>query len=55
MKKKIKSPARQDVYQMITDIIVEKLEQGFIPWKPFQEAAWPALFLEVCIVFSGPL
>jgi len=33
MKKNSKSQARQDVYQMITDIILDKLEQGVIPWK----------------------
>jgi len=25
--------SRQDVYQLVTDIILEKLEQGVIPWK----------------------
>lgn len=33
MKKSRKSSVRQDVYQMITDIIVNKLENGVIPWK----------------------
>ena len=42
MKKKIKSQARQDVYQMITDIIVDKLDQGVIPWKQRWNTQGPA-------------
>ncbi len=42
MKKRIKSSGRQDVYQMITDIILEKLEQGVIPWKQRWSTQGPA-------------
>jgi len=42
MKKKIKSSGRQDVYQMITDIILDKLEHGSIPWKQSWNAQGPA-------------
>src|SRR5690606_12495528 len=35
-------PAR-DVYQIITDLIVEKLESGFIPWRRPWSAYGPAV------------
>ena len=32
----MKSSAQTDVYQMVTDLIIEKLESGIVPWrKPF--------------------
>jgi len=34
--------SRQDVYQLVTDIILEKLEQGVIPWKQCWSAEGPA-------------
>jgi antirestriction protein ArdC len=42
MKKHGKSPVRQDVYQIITDIILDKLDQGVIPWKQRWNAQGPA-------------
>ncbi|MEK6481666.1 zincin-like metallopeptidase domain-containing protein [Catalinimonas sp. 4WD22] len=42
MKKYSNSQARKDVYQMVTDIILEKLEQGVIPWKQSWSEQGPA-------------
>ncbi len=42
MKAYQKQPAR-DVYQIITDLIVEKLESGFIPWHRPWSAYGPAV------------
>ncbi|MEM9928712.1 MAG: zincin-like metallopeptidase domain-containing protein [Bacteroidota bacterium] len=36
------SSSRRDVYQLVTDIILEKLEQGVIPWKQRWSAQGPA-------------
>ncbi|MEM9931452.1 MAG: zincin-like metallopeptidase domain-containing protein [Bacteroidota bacterium] len=36
------SSSRPDVYQLVTDIILEKLEQGVIPWKQRWSAQGPA-------------
>lgn len=33
---------RQDVYQLVTSIIIEKLEQGVIPWKKRWSSQGPA-------------
>jgi antirestriction protein ArdC len=34
----MKTSSRTDVYQMITDLIIEKLESGIVPWKkPWNE------------------
>jgi antirestriction protein ArdC len=35
--------SRQDVYQIITSIIIEKLEQGVIPWKKSWSTQGPAV------------
>ncbi|MEP0710695.1 ArdC-like ssDNA-binding domain-containing protein [Algoriphagus sp.] len=35
-----------DIYQKVTDLIIEKLEQGVIPWKqPWHEMGMPANYL----------
>ena len=35
-----------DVYQIVTDKIIDKLEEGVIPWKqPWQSAALPTNYL----------
>nr|WKN38689.1 zincin-like metallopeptidase domain-containing protein [Tunicatimonas sp. TK19036] len=42
MKKTHKSQSRQDAYQLVTDIIIHKLEQGVIPWKKSWSSQGPA-------------
>ncbi|UZD22950.1 ArdC family protein [Algoriphagus halophytocola] len=35
-----------DIYQKFTDLIIEKLEQGVIPWKqPWHEMGMPSNYL----------
>ena len=40
------SPTKVDVYQIVTDRIIELLEQGTVPWqKPWTDAGLPANLL----------
>lgn len=42
----LKSGGVPDIYQKFTDLIIEKLEQGVIPWrKPWHEMGLPANYL----------
>ena len=41
----MKTLSHIDIYQLVTDLIIEKMEQGKIPWKQPWNTYGPALII----------
>jgi antirestriction protein ArdC len=55
MANKVKKQQHVDVYQMVTDRVLEQIEQGIIPWhKPWNAATLSEDALAISYTSRGP-